>query len=94
MKKRPAGKNSADRQAKQSVFQTFLKKQRKQAEERQKKKLALSTQASIPYKAMYRDGICRTDDGRFSKTVKFYDINYQLAQADDKPQFLKPGVIS
>lgn len=45
---------------------------------------ASSTQSSIPYKAMYRDGICHGKDGRFSKTVRFYDINYQLAQNEDK----------
>lgn len=33
---------------------------------------------------MYRDGICHGKDGRFSKTVRFYDINYQLAQNEDK----------
>lgn len=33
---------------------------------------------------MYRDGICHTNDGHFSKTVRFYDINYQLAQSEDK----------
>ena len=49
-----------------------------------KKAKAASTQSSIPYKAMYRDGVCHTKDGRFSKTVRFYDINYQLAQAEDK----------
>ena len=48
-----------------------------------KKSKAVSTQSSIPYKAMYRDGVCHTKDGRFSKTVRFYDINYQLAQAED-----------
>lgn len=50
---------------------------------RNKKKIT-STQASIPYKSMYRDGICHGKDGRFSKTVRFYDINYQLAQTEDK----------
>ena len=50
----------------------------------EKKKKSNSTQAAIPYKAMYRDGICHTNDGRFSKTVRFYDINYQLAQSEDK----------
>lgn len=45
---------------------------------------ANSTQNAIPYKAMYRDGICHTKDGRFSKSIRYYDINYQLAQAEDK----------
>ena len=50
----------------------------------QKKKKQNSTQNSIPYKAMYKDGICHNKDGRFSRTIRFYDINYQLAQTEDK----------
>ena len=35
---------------------------------------------------MYRDGICRVSGNYYTKTVQFFDINYQLAQADDKPR--------
>ena len=47
-------------------------------------KRALSAQASIPYQEMSRDGICRVHDGLYSKSIRFLDINYQLAQPDDK----------
>lgn len=43
-----------------------------------------TAQQSIPYKEMYRDGICRVTDRLFTKTVVFADINYQLAQSEDK----------
>jgi hypothetical protein len=43
-----------------------------------------SAQQSIAYKEMYRDGVCRVTDRLFTKTVAFDDINYQLAQNDDK----------
>ena len=33
---------------------------------------------------MYRDGICRVDDKKYTKTVQFYDINFQLAQTEDQ----------
>jgi len=33
---------------------------------------------------MGKDGVCRVHDGYYSKTVQFYDINYQLAQNEDK----------
>ena len=33
---------------------------------------------------MGRDGICRVQDKFYSKTIRFYDINYQLAQNEDK----------
>ncbi|MDR1668983.1 MAG: ATP-binding protein [Oscillospiraceae bacterium] len=33
---------------------------------------------------MYRDGICRVNSRLYTKTVMFTDINYQLAQNEDK----------
>ena len=33
---------------------------------------------------MWPDGICRVTDTLYTKTVQFQDINYQLAQNDDK----------
>lgn len=48
-----------------------------------------TAQQSIPYKEMYRDGICRLTDKLYTKTVQFFDINYQLAQADDKAQIFE-----
>ena len=44
----------------------------------------ISVQDSIAYKEMGKDGICRVADHIYSKTIRFYDINYQLAQNDDK----------
>ena len=38
---------------------------------------------------MYRDGICRLNSRFYTKTVQFFDINYQLAQADDKAQIFE-----
>ena len=52
--------------------------------ENQKKRKPFTAQDTIPYKEIYKDGICRTDDNYYSKMVQFYDINYQLAQNDDK----------
>ena len=45
---------------------------------------SISVQDSIPYHEMARDGICRVRNGYYSKTVQFYDVNYQLAQNEDK----------
>ena len=33
---------------------------------------------------MFPDGICRVRDSYYTKTVQFQDINYQLAQKEDK----------
>ena len=43
-----------------------------------------TAQDSIPFERMYKDGICRLAGNRYSKCIEFEDINYQLAQPDDK----------
>ncbi len=43
-----------------------------------------SAQDSIPYERMWPDGICRMPNGRYTKTIQFQDINYQLSQNEDK----------
>ena len=62
-----------------STMNGSQKKADKKAEEKR-----LSAQKSIPYREMARDGICRVQDKYYSKTIRFYDINYQLAQNEDK----------
>ena len=42
-----------------------------------------TAQQSIPFDRMFPDGICRTGN-YYSKTIRFQDINYQLAQQEDK----------
>ena len=55
----------------------------KQKEKREKEK-RMTAQKTIAYKEMGRDGICRVQGNIYSKTIQFYDINYQLAQNEDK----------
>ena len=52
-------------------------------------RLSQSAQQTIPYKEMCRDGICVVNDHYFTKQVQFYDINYQLAQNEDKNQIFE-----
>ena len=47
-------------------------------------KIAMSAQDTISYKEMRPDGICIVKDNYFTKTIQFYDINYQLARNEDK----------
>ena len=55
------------------------------ARNRQKgKKGSYSAQDTIPYQRMWPDGICRVSDQYYTKAIQFQDINYQLAQNDDK----------
>ena len=43
-----------------------------------------TAQKTIPYQRMYPDGICRVTDTRYTRTIQFQDINYQLSQNEDK----------
>ena len=47
-------------------------------------KIAMSAQDTISYKEMRPDGICIVTDNYYTKTIHFFDINYQLATDDDK----------
>ena len=43
-----------------------------------------TAQQSIPFQRMFQDGICRSGNNYYTKTIQFQDINYQLAQQEDK----------
>ena len=43
-----------------------------------------TAQQSIPFQRMFPDGVCRVTDNYYTKTIQFQDINYQLAQQEDK----------
>ena len=43
-----------------------------------------TAQQSIPFDRMFPDGICRVGESFYTRTVQFQDINYQLAQQEDK----------
>ena len=43
-----------------------------------------TAQQTIPYEMMYPNGICRLAGKLYSKSIEFFDINYQLAQPDNK----------
>ncbi|MBR7057803.1 MAG: conjugal transfer protein TraE, partial [Stomatobaculum sp.] len=65
------------------------KKDREKVEEiiRQARKddgIPRTAQQSIPFDRMFPDGICRVSGNYYTKTIRFQDINYQLAQQEDK----------
>ena len=53
---------------------------------RQKAKPAVprTAQQSIPMQRMFEDGTCRVRPGYYTRTIQYQDINYQLAQQEDK----------
>ena len=48
-----------------------------------------TAQQSIPFNRMFPDGICRVENDYYTKTVQFQDINYQLAQQEDKTEIFE-----
>ncbi len=62
------------------------KKQIKKVVDNAKKadKVPHSAQESITFERMFPSGICREEGDFYSKTIQFQDINYKLAQEEDK----------
>ncbi|WP_026522966.1 VirB4-like conjugal transfer ATPase, CD1110 family [Butyrivibrio sp. VCB2001] len=48
-----------------------------------------TAQQTIPLERMFPDGICRVGDDYYTKTIQFQDINYQLAQQEDKTEIFE-----
>ena len=62
------------------------KKQIKKVVDNAKKadKVPHSAQESVTFERMFPSGICREEGDFYSKTIQFQDINYKLAQEEDK----------
>ena len=48
-----------------------------------------TAQQSIPFERMFPDGICRVGLDYYTKTIQYEDINYQLAQQEDKTEIFE-----
>ncbi len=48
-----------------------------------------TAQQSIPFDRMFPDGICRIGLDYYTKTIQYEDINYQLAQQEDKTEIFE-----
>ncbi len=79
--KKRGGRNYPLEQKKPAGKKTAGNTKSSQKREREKR---LSVQKTIAYKEMGKDGICRVQDRVYSKCIRFYDLNYQLAQNEDK----------
>ena len=53
-----------------------------------------TAQQSIPFERMFPDGICRSGADYYTKTIQFQDINYQLAEQEDKTEIFENGAPS
>ena len=61
----------------------FLKKN-KEGKKPPKSTVPRTAQESIPFQRMFEDGTCRVRPGYYTRTIQYQDINYQLAQQEDK----------
>ena len=71
---RRAGKPAGRKPEKQGLTGLFTKG----------KNILTTAQQTLPYREMYRDGVCRVADRYYTKTIEYEDINYQLAQSEDQ----------
>ena len=62
---------------------SFLKKN-KDGKKPPKPTVPRTAQESIPFQRMFEDGTCRVRPGYYTRTIQYQDINYQLAQQEDK----------
>ena len=74
----------ADRKEKLEEEKERRRRKKKEKEEKKATEKKISAQNTIPYREMAKDGTCRVKEHTYSRTIRFYDINYQLAQNEDK----------
>jgi len=82
--KRQAARRKAAARHKAAAKKKGARNGAKKPQPKEQNKRAISAQATIPYREMGKDGICRVHDRLYSKTIRYLDLNYQLAQPDDK----------
>ena len=51
---------------------------------KRKKTVPQTAQQTIPYREMFKDGICKVREGYYTKTIEYEDINYSVASSDDQ----------
>ena len=54
------------------------------AQAERKSAVPRTAQQSIPMQRMFEDGTCRVKPNYYTRTIQYQDINYQLAQQEDK----------
>lgn len=75
----PEGLNKADQMAVREIVRNAKKNDG----------VPKTAQQSIPFDRMFPDGICRVGLDYYTKTIQFQDINYQLAQQEDKTEIFE-----
>ena len=72
----------------------FWKKTDKGGQKKPPKPTAPRTaQQSLPMQRLFEDGTCRVKPNYYTRTLAYQDINYQLAQQEDKTAILRSGAV-
>ena len=83
-KRRNVKKQSRNAKPNKAIQSVATKKKRNPFPFFKRTPIPRTVQQSIPYKAMYADGFCKVNNNYYSLTIAYEDINYQLAQNEDK----------
>jgi len=69
---------------KSSLTKLLHKQKKKRGKKERKSAPAKHAQRKIRYEKMYESGICELTSGRYSKSIQFSDVNYQIAPVEDQ----------
>lgn len=64
----------------------MISNKNKKSNEKLKKRVPKTVQNTIKYLSIFDDGIMEVEKGKYSKAIKFNDINYQIARQDDQEE--------
>ena len=94
-----ASEKSKNKQKKQNTLKkqsAFTKEEgrrlrllKKKEQGAQRRKRPESTQETITFETIFRDGICRVRKGYYTKMLHFADMNYELLDDDGQDEILK-----
>ena len=79
--KTPAYQTAYHGEQKNNPLVRFLKALIERADKRPVPGNVLDT---LPFEQIYPDGLCKVSGNYYTRMVQFHDINYQLAQNDEK----------
>ncbi|MEY8445509.1 hypothetical protein AALA44_04825 [Enterococcus ratti] len=78
-------KNKMNMETNHKKIIRLMKKQKKKRRHYQKKEAPKkNVQEALCYEKMFESGICEVIPNHYSKSIKFSDINYQIAQQEDQ----------
>ena len=73
-KRADTGKPTKRKPEKRGLFGLFQKK----------KDIPATAQQTLPYREMYRDGVCRVADNYYTKTIEYEDIKIGRASCRER----------